>query len=142
MVVDCQGALPVSPSLPDSTYRQAAAYGNGQSVASALRLTGFRACLKQAELLAGKGRGREQVGAELDRALVQTETLGGELESPPDHPGIGPVAPHALAPFRIVELAAPRRAHERQHAGGAVGAVRLEPLGEEIADLERQAEQH
>jgi len=92
---------------------------------------------KQAELLAGEDGRLEKIGAKLDRALVEAETLGGDLESPPDHPGIGPLAHHALAPFRIVELAAARRAHQRQDAVGAVWAVRLQPLGEEVADLKR-----
>src|SRR6478752_8886250 len=79
--------------------------------------------LKQAELLAGKdGRG-EQVGAKLDRLFIEAEALGGDLESPPDHPGIGPLTHHAFAPFCVVELTAARRAHQRQNAVGAVRAV-------------------
>src|SRR6478672_11540886 len=51
--------------------------------------------LKQAELLAGKdGRG-EQVGAKLDRLFIEAEALGGDLESPPNHPGIRPLTNHA-----------------------------------------------
>src|SRR6478609_11493325 len=84
------------------------------------------ASLEQAELLAGQGGGREPIGPQLDRALVQPEPLGGNLESAPDYPGVSAFAHYALAPFGIVELAAARRAHKRQHAVGAVGAVRLE----------------
>src|SRR5512132_3711000 len=74
--------------------------------------------LKQAELLAWKdGRG-EQVGAKLDRLFIEAKALGGDLESPPDHPGIGPLAHHALTPFRLIELAAARRAHQRQNSVG------------------------
>src|SRR6516164_5350083 len=96
--------------------------------------------LEKLELLAGARRGRKQIGAKLDRALIHSEPVCGHLESAADHPGIRPVANHPFAPLRIVELAAPRRAHQRQHALGSIWAVGLQPFGEEIADLERKPE--
>src|SRR4029079_5515800 len=87
--------------------------------------------LKQAELLAGKHWRGEQVGAELDRFLIESKAFGGDFESASYHPGIGSLAHHALAPLGIVELAAAGRAHQRQYAVGRVRAVRLQPLGEQ-----------
>src|SRR5262252_801183 len=97
--------------------------------------------LEKLELPAGARRRRKQIGAKLDRALIHSEPLCGHLESAADHPGIRPIANHPLAPFRIVELAATSRAHQRQHSLGAIWAVGLEPLGEEIADFERKPKQ-
>src|SRR5262249_62048196 len=94
------------------------------------------------ELRAGRPRRRNNNGGMPKRALIYSEPLCGHLESAADHPGIRPIANHPLAPFRIVELAAPRRAHQRQHALGAIWAVRLQPLGEEIADFEWKPEQN
>src|ERR1044071_8355226 len=96
---------------------------------------------EQAELL-GLMRRTEMLGRERPLVLVEAELGTGVLEAPPDHPGIGAGAGHALAEARVVVLAAAHVADQLHDVLFAVWIVGAQPLDEQVAHFERQAKQH
>src|SRR5262249_30666 len=64
------------------------------------------AVLEQAELLGAALRRAEVIGGEPRTGLIEAKLVAGELEAATDHPGDRAAASHALAPGRIVVLAA------------------------------------
>src|SRR5271169_4486048 len=96
---------------------------------------------KECELIAS-ARGRIELGTIQVRAiLLEPQPVAGEPEPLGDHFGIGSFARKARAEFGVVELAAAHLPHECEHVLGALREMRLEPLGEEVLDLEREAEE-
>src|SRR5262245_7682519 len=62
--------------------------------------------LEQPELLGAALRRAEVIGGEPRSGLVEAQLVTGELEAATDHPGDRTAAGHALAPGRVVVLAA------------------------------------
>ena len=73
--------------------------------------------------LRARARRLEMLGRDLHLCRVETQPLAGDFEAAPDHPGDRAGAGHALAPRRIVILAAARIADELEHVVVAVGKV-------------------
>src|SRR5262249_60811109 len=98
--------------------------------------------LEQAQLLGGPPRRTEMVGREPRSRLVEAALLASELEAAAYHPGDRPAAGHALAPARVVGLAAARLLVELEHVAVAVGKIGHQPLAEQVAHFERKPQQH
>ena len=71
---------------------------------------------------------------------VEPEPGGRDVEAPGEELGVGAAAPVALAVPRVVELAAAGLADQVEDPVGAIGEVRAQPLGEQVLDLEGQAQ--
>src|SRR6516165_10822950 len=89
--------------------------------------------LEQAQLLGAAPRRTEMVGRQPRSRLVEAALLAGEFETAADHPGHRPAAGHALAPVRIVVLAAAGLADELEDVAVAVGKIGHQPFAEEVA---------
>src|SRR5262245_29570597 len=94
---------------------------------------GERKRLEQAQLLGGPPRRTEMVGREPRSRLVEAALLAGKFEAAAYHPGDRPAAGHALAPVRVVVLAAAGLADELEHVAVAVGKIGHQPLAEQVA---------
>src|SRR5262245_9203209 len=88
------------------------------------------AVLEQAELLGAVLRRAEMIGGEPRAGLVEAKLVAGELEAATDHPGDRAAAGHALAPGRIVVLAAAGLADELEDVPIGVGKIRHQPFAE------------
>src|SRR5215469_7838724 len=86
--------------------------------------------LEQIELLAGGARRLEMLGGGFHAGQIEAEPLAGDLEAPADHPGDRAGAGHALAPGRIVVLAAAGLANEIDDVTIAVRKILDQPFAE------------
>src|SRR5262245_36059230 len=95
---------------------------------------------KQTELrgLAAAMRRVEMLGREPRFLDIEAKPRAGLLEAAADHPGIGPGSGHALAPLRVVILAAAHLADQRKDMPVAIRKIRHQPFLEEVAHFERQ----
>src|SRR3954447_4045353 len=96
--------------------------------------------LEQRELLRALARRREVLGGKLQLAPFEPEPFTARLEAPADHPGDRAGAGHALAPLRVVVLAAAHVADELEYVVVAVREVFDQPLAEKVAQFEWQAQ--
>src|ERR1700730_12123926 len=103
---------------------------------------GERKRLEQAQLLGAAPGRTEMVGRPPRSRLIEAALLAGEFETAADHPGHRPAAGHALAPARIVVLAAAGLADELEDVAVAVGKIGHQPFAEEVAHFERKPKQH
>src|SRR5262245_6985766 len=124
----CAPRRPSQP--PKSTVAEAPAVKGGE-----------RKRLEQAQLLGGALRRTEMVGRQPRSRLVEAALLAGEFEAAADHPGDRPAAGHALAPVRVVVLAAAGLADELEHVAVPVGKIGHQPLAEQVTHFERKPQQ-
>src|SRR5215831_3324138 len=94
--------------------------------------------LEQAQLLGAAPGRTEMVGRQPRSRLIEAALLAGEFETAADHPGHRPAAGHALAPARIVVLAAAGLADKFEDVAVAVGKIGHQPFAEEVAHFERK----
>src|SRR6516164_6452069 len=90
----------------------------------------------------GAPRRTEMVGRQPRSRLVEAALLAGEFEAAANHPGDRPTASHALAPARVVVLAAAGLADELEHVAVAVGKISHQPFAEQVTHFERKPQQH
>src|SRR5271154_4419833 len=86
--------------------------------------------LEQIELLGCRLWRTEMLGRGLDAGQVEAEPLASDFKSTADHPGDRARAGHALAPGRIVVLAAAGVADQLEDVLHAVGEILGQPFPE------------
>src|SRR5260370_2744496 len=92
--------------------------------------------LEQAQLLAPATRRLEMLRAQSGACLVEAELLAGQFKAPADHPGDRSAAGHALAPARVVVLAAAGLADELEDVVVPVGKIRQQPFAKQVPHLQ------
>src|SRR4030088_1553648 len=100
------------------------------------------ASLKQTQLLPASLGPREMFGGQFRAPLVEPELLAGDLEPAADHPGHWPGALHPRSPLRVVIAPAAHVADQGKDVAIAVGIIGHQPFAEQVADLQRQPQQH
>src|SRR5262249_33419420 len=98
--------------------------------------------LEQSELLGWRPRRDEMLRRHFHAGQIEAEPLASDLEAPPNHPGNRTGAGHALAPCRIVILAAARLANEIDYVAIPVWKTFHQPFAKQVLDLERQAKKN
>src|SRR5262244_336179 len=107
--------------MPSDSWRDGARRGAQVNRRGVARCEGRgKKRLEQAQLLGGAPWRIEMVARQPRSRLVEAALLAGEFEAAADHPGDRPAAGHALAPARVVVLAAAGLADELEHVTVAV----------------------
>src|SRR5665213_2904738 len=111
-------------------FKSMTAVGNANPRSKQTQLRRIR--LRLAEMLGGKLRARG----------VEAKLLAGKLKAASDQICVRPGALLPREPLGIVILAAAHVSHQLEDVAFAVRVIRLEPFAEQVAHLERQAQQH